>query len=205
MEVIMKIIDPIEQKKICPRESIKIKGIVEIINGDTHIIAENKFVQSMIVWLTNITSVSYLNLPANSSLRWNISTYNWDIYLGTNTTTPTSYNTISLASPIGTAPGTTADIKLGSTTNPSPGIFRTIFTCTWNAGTISGTVGEMALYLSVRSTLQTFGWGQVFNPVITETKQLVSRLSVADGSLSSFTINTANPLTMNWTVQYTAV
>lgn len=201
----MEIIDPIATKKICPRESIKIRGIVEIINGDTHIIAENKFVQSMIIWLTNMTSVSSLNLQANMGLRWNVSTYNWDIYLGTNTTTQTSYNTTALTSPIGTSPGTMADIKLGSTTNPLNGVFRTIFTCTWNAGTISGTVGEMALYLSVRSTLQAFGWSQSFNPSISETKQLVSRLSVADGSLSPFTINTVNPLTMNWTVQYTAV
>ncbi len=201
----MKIIDQIAPKKMCPKESIKIKGIVEIINGDTHIIAENKFVQSMIIWLTNITSVNSLYLPSNLTLSWNISTYAWDIYLGTNTTTPTSYNTSALASPIGTTPGTAANIKVGSTTNPSAGIFRTIFTCTWNAGTVSGTVGEMALYLSVKNTLQSFGWSQSFLPSITETEQLVSRLSVADGSLSPFTINTANPLTMNWTVQYTAV
>ena len=201
----MKIIDPIEPKKIFPRESIKIKGIVEIINGDTHIVAENKFVQSMLIWLTNMTSVNYLNLPANMTLYWRISTYNWDVYLGTNTTIPTVYNTSTLSSPIGTAPGTVADIKLGSTTNPSSGVFRTIFTSTWNAGTVSGTVGEMALYLSVRSTLQAFGWAQAFNPPVTEAKQLVSRLSAADGSLTPFTINTANPLTMNWTVQYTAV
>lgn len=203
----MKIINPIEPKKIPIEsiESIKIKGIVEIINGDTHIVAENKFVQTMLIWLTNMTSVNYLNLPANSTLRWNISTYNWDIYLGTNTTTPTAYNTTVLSSPIGTAPGTAADIKLGYTTNPSSGIFRTIFTTTWNAGAVSGTVGEMALYLSVRSTLQAFGWAQSFNPSITEAKQLVSRLAAADGSLTPFAINAANPLTMNWTVQYTAV
>jgi hypothetical protein len=198
----MKIIDPIEPKKIFPRESIKIKGIVEIINGDTHIVAENKFVQTMLIWLTNMTSISYASLAANMTLRWNISTYNWDIYLGTNTTTPTSYNTTALTSPIGTAPGTVADIKLGSTTNPSSGIFRTIFTTTWNAGAVSGTVGEMALYLSVKSTLQAFGWG---SSSVTETKQLVSRLAAADGSLTPFAINPANPLTMNWTVQYTAV
>ncbi len=200
----MKITDPIKPKKY-PKESIKIKGIVEIINGDTHIVAENKFVQTMIVWLTNITSVSSLNLPANMSLAWNFSTYSWDIYLGTDQTTQTLYNTTVLTSPIGTAPGTAADIKLGSTTNPSAGVFRTIFTATWNPGAVSGTVGEMALYLSVRNTLQGFGWSQSFNPSVTETKKLVSRLSASDGSLTPFTINAANPLTMNWTVQYTAV
>lgn len=198
----MKIIDPIEPKKVC-RESIKIKGIVEIINGDTHIIAENKFVQSMLIWLTNITSVSSLNLPANMLNHWGISTYSWDIYLGTDTSTPTVYNTTVLTSPIGTTPGTAAAIKVGSTTNPSSGVYRTIFTATWNAGAVSGTVGEMALYLSVKSTLQAFGWG--WSGSVNETKQLVSRLAAADGSMTPFLINTANPLTMNWTVQYTAV
>jgi hypothetical protein len=202
----MKIIDSIEPKKICPRESIKIKGIVEIINGDTHIVAENKFVQSMLIWLTNMTSISYFNLAGNMGIRYYASTSNWDVYLGTDTTTPTSYNTTALSFPIGTVPGTVANIKLGYTTNPSSGIFRTIFTTTWNAGAVSGTVGEMALYLSVKNTLQTFAWSQSFTTFTTqEPKQLVSRLAAADGSLAPFNINIANPLTMNWTVQYTAV
>jgi hypothetical protein len=138
---------------------------------------------------------------------WGISTYAYDVYIGTNTTTPTSYNTIVLASPIGTAPGTAANIKTGSTSNPSNGVFRVTFSTTWNAGTVSGTVGEMALYLTLRSTLQSFGWtilssGENHYGSFQETKQLVSRLAAADGTLTPFIINTINPLTINWTVQF---
>ena len=173
-------------------DSVKIRGIVEIINGDKKIVAENKFVQSMVVWLANMTSISQI---------WNehAPLSNWDVYLGIDTNTTTKYNTTALTTPIGTAPGTVANIKTGSTSNPSNGVFRVTFTTTWNPATLgSATVGEMALYFSIRGILQGFGW--VTDG--TETKQLASRLAVADGAFTAFTINPVNPVTVNWTIQY---
>jgi hypothetical protein len=186
-------------------ESIKIKGLVEIINGDTYIVAENKFVQNMLIRLVNMTTMSRFNDNFGGGT-WGMSTYAWDVYIGTDTTTGTVYNTPSLSNPIGTTPGTAANIKTGSTSNPSNGVFRVTFSTTWNPGTVSGTVGEMALYLSVKSTLQSFGWTLLASSIgygsFQETKQLVSRLAAADGTLTPFIINTINPLTINWTVQF---
>lgn len=196
----MEKIESIQPKKIRSDDNIKIRGIVEIINGDNRITAENKFVQSMLAWLCNMTSFSYFSCAGSGY--WYLSTYAWDIYLGTDTTTITNYNTSVLTTSVGGAPGTVAAIKTGSTSNPSNGVFRVTFTATWNPNVLgSPTIGEMALYLSVRNTLQPFGWYEPYGGG-TETKQLVSRLAVADGAITPFTINPVNPITVNWTIQY---
>lgn len=180
-------------------DSIKIRGIVEIKNGDNVIIAENKFTQSMLAWFANMCGINYVYGPCCIISYWNISTYAWDIYIGQDQSTPTAYNTTVLVSPIGTSPGMPANSRSGSTSNPSGGVFRTIYAATWNPYAVSGTVGEMALYLSVKDVLQPFGWG--IQTGSTETKKLVSRLSAADGNFPPFSINEANPLSIAWTIQ----
>lgn len=200
MMIIMEKIESIQPKKIKSNDNIKIRGIVEIINSDNRIITENKFVQSMLAWLCNMTSFS--NYSCAGSGTWNLSTSAWDIYLGTDQGAITNYNTTILSTPVGGGTGTAANIKTGSTSNPSNGVFRVTFTATWNPGVLgSPTIGEMALYLSIKNSLQSFGWGQPYGSA-TETKQLVSRLAVADGALTAFTINPINPVTINWTIQY---
>jgi hypothetical protein len=117
--------------------------------------------------------------------------------LGTNTTTPTNISMTALVTPIGTAPGTKPNSQAGSTAALSNGASVT-YTSTWNAGTVSGTVGEIGLYLYIQSTLAAFGAGTISPSAV-----FASRLSVADGDFTAFTINTAAPLTINWTVQFT--
>ena len=182
-------------------DSIKIRGFVDIKNGDRIIHAENKFVQSMLAWLTNICGINNVRGLATNNY-WYVPTSDWKIYIGSNQTTPTAYNTTVLTSPIGVSPGTPPSSKSGNTTNPSNGVFKIIFVATWDPGAVTGTVGEMALYMRVRNALQSFGWTIDMNGIITETTQLVSRLASADGAFSPFVINTANPLSIAWTVQF---
>lgn len=190
-----------KQSNLLKPDSVKIRGIVEIKNGDKIIHAENRFVQSMLVWLTNFCSINYAYPTSNSKNKY-ISTSAWDIYCGTDTNTSTLYNTTVLTSPIGTSPGTPANSKSGGTTNPANGIFNVTYSATWPAGSISGTVGEIGLYLSVLGTLQPFGWVYQINNT-SEPKVLVSRLSVTDtGGFSQFTIDTQFPLVISWTIQF---
>lgn len=184
-------------------DTVKIKGFVEIKNGDTIIKAENKFVQTTLQLIINWLSMTHV--PTN----WNVGsygpTYIYNMYIGTDITTATLFNTSALISPIGTAPGTAPNAKGGVTSNPSNGVFRIIITATWNAGTVSGMVGEMALYLNLLSAptnLKVYGWSDVVQPT---SAVLASRLAVADGAFSPFTINTANPLTITWTIQLSFV
>ncbi len=181
---------------------INIGGFVEIINGDTHLKEQqNKIVQTMYAWFSNMTSCRALVHSGNYNDTWTLMTSGYQMYLGTDTTTPTLYSTIALTSPIGTSPGTAPNTTGGSVTNPSTALFRILFSATWNAGTVSGTVGEMALYLRLMSSaIQSFGWSK-YAPA-TESLQLASRLAVADGSMSSFAINTGSPLTVNWIIQF---
>lgn len=181
-------------KDIIRGDSIKIQGFVDIKNGDTHIKAKNKFTQSILKHIMNFLSNG--NGAAIPTMTFGCYTYS--MYIGTDTITPTVYNTTVLVSPIGTSPGTGPNILSGSSTNPSNGIFNITITATWNPGTISGTVGEMALYIDSFDSLQGFRWGGILNP---QTSKLASRLSVADGSFSSFNINTSNPLIITWTIQ----
>ena len=181
---------------------INIGGFVEIINGDTHLQEQqNKLVQTMYAWFSNMTSCSALVHSSNSNDTWSLMTNGYQMYLGTDMITPTLYNTTVLTSPIGTAPGTAPNTTGGTVTNPSTVVFRILFSATWNAYTVSGTVGEMALYLRLMSSaIQGFGWTK-YVPA-TEPLQLASRLAVADGSMSSFAINNAAPLTVNWIIQF---
>lgn len=193
-----------DDKPIILGDSIKIRGFVEIRNGDKVIHAENKFTQSMLAWLNNMCSIYSVSSSNLGSYYWFVSSSAWDIYIGTDQGTSTLYNTIALVSPIGTSPGTPANSKNASMGSPSGGIFNIVYSATWNAGTVSGTVGEMALYMRVKDTLQPFGWSLVLNTGlnITETEKLISRLSAADGNFSSFFINEANPLVITWTVSF---
>jgi hypothetical protein len=184
----------ITNKYLIHGDSIKIQGFVEIKNGDTHIKGKNKFTQSILKHIMNFLScannTSYVNMALGS--------FSYTMYIGTDTTIPTAYNTTVLTSPIGTSPGTGPNILSGSSTNPSTGIFKVIITATWNAGTVSGTVGEMALYLNTFDSLQGFGW----NGQQTQTgNRLASRLSVANGDFTAFAINPSNPLIISWTIQ----
>lgn len=189
-----------EIKKDVNLNEINVEGFVEIINGDNKIKAKNKLVQSMLAWFANMTSI-YGPSFGGAGAGWSLGTNGYQMYIGTDTTTPTLYNATVLTSPIGTSPGLAPNSTGGSVTNPSNGVFRILFSTTWDAGTISGTVGEMALYLKVKGTLQGFQWNTYVSGT-SETLQLISRLAAADGAFTPFVINTANPLTINWTMQF---
>ena len=116
---------------------------------------------------------------------------NLQIRLGSDTTTPTTYELETLLSMIDVAPTS----FVPSTDNPSAGVYRAIWTAVWNAGTISGTVGEMGLFCNIQKTLGT--------PTITLkslTATMWSRLSSADGDFTSFTINETVPLSVEWRI-----
>jgi hypothetical protein len=173
---------------------IRIRGIVDIQNGKYHQRARNHFVGAMLNGLINF--LAFTGTISNGYAAYGWTGLNGYMVLGTNTTTPTNISMTSLVSPIGTAPGTKPNSQVGSTAALSNGASVT-YTATWNAGTVSGTVGEIGIYLYVDNTLRTFG--STPSPATT----FASRLSVADGDFTSFTINTAAPLTINWTIQFT--
>ena len=172
---------------------IVITGSVEITNGPKHAGPyRNHFINNALyalgyILLTNVNTSGYSDQIAPL--------YPQTLYLGTNTTVATFPTMAGLVTPIGTPPGTGPNnwsSSKGSITNG----YQVVYTATWNAGTVSGTIGEMALYGSAATTYLTSpdNWNS--------TSVMLSRLSVADGDFSSFTINSSYPLVIVWTVQF---
>ena len=117
------------------------------------------------------------------------------MYLGTDTSTVTTHELVQLINPIGVSPGTPPNTTSGEgLTMVSDGHWRIAFMATWNPGTISGAVGEVALYLGMPLDLtpgtEIWRFAQV----------MVSRCAVADGDFSQFTIDASKSLIVLWEV-----
>jgi len=174
---------------------IEVTGYVEIRNGDTVVKATNHFVDALAKTIISLLGAKRLfeddSLPTNS----------WSIYLGSDTSTPTTHDMTSLVSPIGDPPGTGPSTKSGSLNNPSAGVWRVMYSATWVEGSISGTVGEVALYLT---TTDRFSWSDMYWSC-SAGENMVSRLSAKDGDFSAFVIDTSKPLVVEWTIEFKGV
>jgi hypothetical protein len=177
---------------------IGIRGTVKIENGKHIAIGRNHWVAqgleaigSFLVWNGYVLN----SANGGGTTPYYGALYSWNIYLGSDTSTATTVSMTSLVSPIGTAPGTGPNTKSYSgvyySTSTTPVVLTWI--AAWNAGTVSGTLGETGLYLYIDTNTLTNG-ATASNP------GLASRLSAADGSFAAFTINTAAALTVTWTV-----
>lgn len=182
-------------------EEVKIEGRVTIRQGDKILVnnTRNHFVDAGLKSIISIIISG--NMYSNTGGKYNLPSNSWNIYLGSNTTTPTVTTMTELMAPIGAAPGTPPNSKsITSIHDGTPnGDWYAIWQATWNPGTVSGTVGEAALYMK-NSDKNTFQWGTgySYDPPVTMT----SRVSSADGDFSSFIINTALPLTVDWKIRW---
>ena len=128
--------------------------------------------------------------------------YNWTskttyMVIGSDTTTNNTAGMTALVTPIGTAPGTLPNTQSGSIVQTAVGDYKLNLTSVWNAGTVSGTVGEIGLYL--------YGNPTFFGPGTTQyidAARFWARLSHADGHFSSFVIDTAKNLTITWQLRF---
>jgi len=116
--------------------------------------------------------------------------------LGSNTTTNNTAGMSALVTPIGTAPGTLPNTQSGSIVQTAVGDYKLNLTSVWNAGTVSGTVGEIGLYLYGNPTY--FGLGTSYTNVVL----MWARLSHADGHFASFVIDTSKNLTITWQLRF---
>jgi NDP-sugar pyrophosphorylase family protein len=171
---------------------IGIRGTVKIENGEHIVVGMNHWVAQ---GLETIGSFLINTTQNGSTASIGGAVSSWNIYIGSDTSTPTTVGMTLLVSPIGNAPGTAPNTKSYSGAYYSSSTIPVVITwmATWNAGTVSGTLGEVGLYLYINTNGLTNGT-TASNP------GLASRLSAADGSFTAFTINTAAALTVTWTV-----
>jgi hypothetical protein len=177
---------------------VLMEGIVDIVNGNRVVHGKNSVVGQGLIGL--IDFLSGVNFVSNSgaSVNWStITTYSYMV-IGSDTVTGTTSSTTALTTPIGSGTGTKPNTQSGATSNPATGQWQVQWTATWNPGTVSGTLGEVGLYLFIQPTLMGFG-GQVNQAL----NSLFSRMAVADGKFSSFSINATVPLSIAWTFKLT--
>jgi len=181
-------------KSVDDSHTAKIVGEYELINGDTHIKARNKYTLAFVIMLINKLTCVY------NSTYGNYVGGITEMYIGTDQSTQTKYNSpTSLVSPIGTAPGTAPNSISTAYSSPSTGVYKFVTTASWNAGTVTGTIGEIAMYGYGTTTLGSVNMGYGSLPTV----QMLSRLSVADGEFSATTINVAQVTSVAWSIQLT--
>jgi len=98
--------------------------------------------------------------------------------------------------------GTDADSQSGTISSPAVGTYRVAWTATWNAGSLAAIdVSELGLSLYIDGdALNAFGDNYVATG---HAKTFFSRLSDSDGDFTTFTVNTAVPLTIEWRLTFT--
>lgn len=189
-------VDIMESVKPRRVDELSLKGRVSIWQGEGEEKevkverAKNKWVDAGLKGLLSALigcRVTYCTFWANG----------FQMYLGQDTTTATAHNLTALVNPIGAAPGTAPNSTSGEDrSNPATGQWHTAFISIWDAGTVSGTVGEVGLYLRAFFDL-TAGW---IRTSYTFPLAMISRCSVADGDFSPFSIDTSKSLTVYWEV-----
>jgi uncharacterized protein (UPF0333 family) len=165
-------------------DTLSIVGIVIIENGENKVIGTNHWVSQGLE-----TIGGYLVGGASSGAASNI-------YIGSDTVTPTTVSMTALARPIGTAPGTAPNtFNVSYSINLSSTIPATVvYNAVWNAGTVSGTLGEVGLYLK--------GYGGLSGSTYATNPGLGARMSAADGTFTPFVINTSVALNVSWFIRF---
>jgi hypothetical protein len=161
--------------------SLKLFGEVEIENGNTKINGRNHFVGTGLE-----TLAAFIGSTSGASV--NTTTSNWYILLGLDTITATNVTMPSLVNPIRTQPN--IKIITGNYFGSSINAVSLGYTTIWLPGTVSGTIGEVGLYLTLSG-----GYYPIGNP------GLVARLSAADGSFTAFTVDTNKTLSIFWNIK----
>lgn len=199
-----------KQKKVEPSDSIVIKGYVTIWQGegkDKKIICrrkENHWVDQGMRGLISALIGWRIYVQTQSARYISFWCYSPAMYLGTDTVTATTHAMTALTSPIGASPGTAPNSMNGvDLSNPSAGVFKAAVIAQWLAGTVSGTVGELALYLRPFTDLAV-GWYKTIpygSGDWSYSRIMVSRLSEADTDFSSFVIAPSKSLTVQWELE----
>jgi len=174
-------------------DKIVITGEVWFKNGDkeTRHFRNHFVLQGLVGGFINLYVVG--GILTSPTKDWVTSPFTNDtMTLGTNTATPTTASMTSLVTPIGSGIGTAPNSQAGATGSTSTSAW-VLLTATWNAGTITGTVGEVGLWLYTQPTLLSFGGTET--PV---SRTFTSRLSVADGDFTAQAINVTYAFTANW-------
>ena len=185
------------------KDAVIIEGIVEITNGDTHIIARNSVVNQGLAALVSFLSVNALNAVSTVPAYTWTTISNSSMRVGSDTITSTTAVTTLLSSPIGAGIGTAPNTQTIANSNPAADQWQVTYTATWIAGSLAElTLGEVGLFVHIWTAAQGLqpAGGTSGSPV---GNTLFSRMAAADLKFTSFVINTSVPLAISWIIRFT--
>ncbi len=186
---------------ILVKDAVIIEGFVEIMNGDTHIIARNSVVDQGLISLVNWLSIESLTSQGNVPSSGFGAVSNSSMRVGSDTVTSTTHGMTALQTPIGAGIGTAPNTQSRANSNPAAGQWQVTYTATWNAGALPAvTLGEVGLFLNIWTLAQGLQTGTAATPT---TNTLFSRMASFDGKFASFVINPANAVNVTWIIRYT--
>jgi len=145
--------------------SAKIKGFVTVKQEDEVIIdgQENNIVNNFAEHMVGCHVLDSYGDSCNVCLGDGSIDINF-MHLGEDTTTVTSGGMDTLVNPIGSGNGTDSNVQSGTYRGEVNGGVEWLYSSTWDAGTISGTVGEIGLFLYAidNTNVGAYEWEQVF-------------------------------------------
>lgn len=176
-------------------DAIKIEDEVLVWQGDKLLFrSRGHIVNQGLIGIVNLMVVTTLSTVAIVPSRYWSGLGDGYMYVGTGTGVTTGGMT-NLVSPVATKPNS----QSGATSVPATGTYRVAWTGTWNAGTLAAiNVSELGMWLYIQPSLQSFGATGMTGAVT-----FFSRLSDSDGDFTTFTVNTAVPLTVEWRLTFT--
>jgi hypothetical protein len=179
-------------------DHIKIEGLIEIRNGDKVITGKNHIVGQ---GLKHIINLMICTGTRNAYENFNKNSYYYNARIGSDISNTTTVGATALSADFGSNPNS----KAISASNISTTIFDLNVTATWNAGTVTGTLGEVGILWGMLSggVLKTAQFTSDSTQDPLSTQLLFSRMSAGDGDFSAFTIDNTKPLTVSWTLRLT--
>jgi hypothetical protein len=183
--------------------TIHVSGTVKIENGDTVVEYKNKTTMNYLKYM--LSMIGGYTWSSTGTCGWYApgwyqgldQTY---VVLGLDQTHVTTNTTSALTAPIGTSPGTKPNSSARCTSQNGNNFYMT-YSYTWQPGVVTGIVGEIGHYFATSAQqLITTNATQYCNG----TSTLNSRVCVADGEMSPFTIDPMKPLLVTWTYEFTA-
>jgi len=180
-------------------DRVKITGRVTILQDGELVYKEipNKWVNYGLRGLCSFMCGNYITSAGSQyAYMWSGSsqTNGLNIRVGTNTATATTFSLTELVTPVTVNPTTMTG---SAVTNAAAGIWNITFTAYWNAGLITGTIGEVGLYLAPIDNINA-NWTE--SGATGKTQRMVSRISVADGNFTAFTPDVNKTLVIEWKV-----
>lgn len=181
-------------------DRIIIEDEVLVYEGDKLLFkSKGHIVNQGLIGLINLIGCNSLNLPGYvPSLNW-VAITSGTMHVGTGVGA-----TVGTTTALVIDEGTDADTQSGSIASPEVGTYRVSWTATWNAGSLAAIdVSELGLRLALDGdALLAFGGTVIIDPDVKPTL-LFSRLSDSDGDFTTFTVNVAVPLTIEWRLTFT--